>query len=49
MGSGPRFAIGVCKGFGFAVYVDNFPHKVSLSITVLCFSIYLGFGKGYDE
>lgn len=49
MGSGSRFTVGITKGFGLAVYVNTFPHQLSINITVLCFSIYLGFGKGYDE
>jgi hypothetical protein len=49
MGSGPRFEIGVTRGFGLAVYVDRFPHALSITLLIGCVNIYLGFGKGYDE
>ena len=49
MGSGSRFEISFVKGFGLAMYVDRFPHAVSFNILVGFVSIYIGFGKGYDE
>ena len=49
MGSGDKFSVSVTKGFGFAVFVDRWPHQLSLTIMVACVMIYIGFGKGYDE
>lgn len=49
MGSGSKFEINVVPALGVAVYVSRFPHQVSISVLVGCFSIYMGFGKGYDE
>jgi len=49
MGSGEKFQVSLIKGLGLAVYVGTFPHALSITITVLCFSIYIGIGKGYDE
>ena len=49
MGSGSRFGISITKGFGLAVYVDRFPHALSITLLIGFVNIYLGFGKGYDE
>jgi hypothetical protein len=49
MGSGDKFQFTVVRAFGFAIYYDQFPHQHSIGILLGCFSIYLGFGKGYDE
>jgi hypothetical protein len=49
MGSGDKFSISIFKGFGLAIFVDKFPHALSIVLTIACFQIYLGFGKGYDE
>ena len=49
MGSGSKFQVNMVKGFGLAVHVDRFPHQVSINLLIGCVSIYLGFGKGYDE
>lgn len=49
MGSGPRFKISLTEGFGLGIYVDRFPHTVSINITLINIHIYIGFGKGYDE
>lgn len=49
MGAGDKFSIGIVKGFGLAVFVDRFPHELSITLIVGWFQIYLGFGKGYDE
>lgn len=49
MGSGDKFSIDIVKGIGLAVYVDKFPHELSITLLIGCFQIYMGFGKGYDE
>jgi hypothetical protein len=49
MGSGDKFSIGIVKGFGLAIFVDKFPHTLSITLIVGWFQIYMGFGKGYDE
>lgn len=51
MGSGEKFYFYWLKGlsFGFGVYVNPFPHRVSITITVGKLGVYMGFGKGYDE
>jgi hypothetical protein len=49
MGSGSRLDFGFVKGFGLAVYVDRFPHALSINLLIGCINIYIGFGKGYDE
>ena len=49
MGSGDKFKIGIVKGFGLAMFVDTFPHALSITLIIGWFQIYMGFGKGYDE
>jgi hypothetical protein len=49
MGSGPRFSISTTKGLGLAVYFDRFPHEVSINLLIGFFTVYIGFGKGYDN
>lgn len=49
MGSGRRFGISTTKGFGLAVYFDRYPHEVSISLLIAFVTVYIGFGKGYDE
>lgn len=49
MGSGPRFKITMLEGFGIGIYVNGFPHTVSININLIKINIYIGFGKGYDE
>lgn len=49
MGSGDKFSIDRNGGFGFGIIFSQFPHTLSVSILFLFWSIYLGFGKGYDE
>lgn len=49
MGAGEKFEIRFIRGFGLAVYVDRFPHELSINLLIGCFNIYMGFGKGYDE
>lgn len=49
MGSGPRFSISTTKGFGLAVYFDRFLHELSFTVLIGFFTVYIGFGKGYDE
>ena len=50
MGSGPRFQISRMRehiGLGFTI--SRFPHALSFHFMLGFFSIYIGFGKGYDE
>jgi hypothetical protein len=51
MGSGEKFQIDWwTKGsIGLGIWISNFPHELSIQITLLKVSIYMGFGKGYDE
>ena len=49
MGSGSKFEIGLFRGIGLAVFVDTFPHALSIRVIIACISIYIGIGKGYDE
>ena len=49
MGAGDKFRFDVTPTFGLGFYVSRFPHQLSLGVHVLWFSVYLGFGKGYDE
>jgi hypothetical protein len=49
MGSGDKFQVSIFKGFGLAISVDKFPHTLSINLIVGCLSVYMGFGKGYDE
>ncbi len=49
MGSPDRFEIRKMQGYGLGIYFDRFPHNVSVNICLIKFSIYLGFGKAYDE
>ena len=49
MGAGDKFQMRIVKGFGLSIFVDRFPHELSISLLIGCVSIYMGFGKGYDE
>lgn len=49
MGSGARFSINKMQGYAVGIYIDNFPHRLSISIQLIKWNIYFGFGKGYDE
>ena len=49
MGSGSKFSITLVRGIALGIYFSGFPHAVSVNINLICFSIYMGFGKGYDE
>jgi len=50
MGSPGKFEIGVTRGcVGLGIFIGRFPHQLSIDITLICISIYIGFGKGYDE
>lgn len=49
MGAGSKFDFNIVNGLGLAIYVDRFPHQLSITLMIGCFHIYLGFGKGYDE
>jgi len=50
MGSGSKFQISFTRGsVGLGFFISRFPHQLSIDITLVCISIYIGFGKGYDE
>jgi hypothetical protein len=50
MGSGSRFQIDFMHGqVGLGLFISRFPHQLSIDIGLICFRIYIGFGKGYDE
>lgn len=49
MGSGSKFSVQFSKGFGIGLYIDTFPHTLSINISLICIHFYFGFGKGYDE
>lgn len=52
MGSGDKFKIDWIDGhhgFGLGIWIDKFPHQVSINITIIKLRIYIGLGKGYDE
>lgn len=49
MGSGDKFQFNVTDSFGIGFRVSRFPHKVSIDLQFLVFTVYIGFGKGYDE
>lgn len=50
MGSGPRFSFGFTpERFSIGICAMRFPHALSIYIDLGWHSIYLGFGKGYDE
>ena len=49
MGSGDRFRFWKIPGLGLGINLDRFPHKISISIILIKFGIYIGIGKGYDE
>lgn len=49
MGSGSKFQFQVVPAIGLGIHLCRFPHQLSVTINVLCFCLYLGFGKGYDE
>jgi hypothetical protein len=49
MGAGPKFQINMIHGVSLGIYIDTFPHKLSITISLIKWNIYFGFGKGYDE
>lgn len=50
MGSGSRFEIyRHLDCFSLGVSINRAPHELSINIGLTFFSIYIGFGKGYDE
>jgi hypothetical protein len=50
MGAGDKFYITWRRnGIGFGIYINRFPHQLSISIQFLTMFMYMGFGKGYDE
>ena len=49
MGSGDKFSIDVMEGWGIGIFASSFPHQLSIHINLIKISIYMGFGKGYDE
>ena len=50
MGSGNRFNITRIRGsIGLGIFIGRFPHKLSIDIMLITHTIYIGFGKGYDE
>lgn len=49
MGSGDKFQFMWLDGFGLGFNISRFPHSLSISIMLIKFYIYIGFGKGYDE
>lgn len=52
MGSGEKFRVSVMpwQVWSLGIAVAQFSeHRVSISIDLVKISIYIGFGKGYDE
>ena len=50
MGSGPRFEISrMREQIGVGITISRFPHALSIYIMLGFFSVYFGFGRGYDE
>lgn len=49
MGSGDRVKFVVIPGFGLCATVSRFPFAVTVNLTVACFWVSFGFGKGYDQ
>jgi hypothetical protein len=49
MGSGDKFQFNWMSGIGLGIHFDRFPHQLSINIMLIKASIYIGFGKGYDE
>lgn len=51
MGSGSKFNISRIHdgGVGLGIFIGTFPHRFSIDIMLITHTIYIGFGKGYDE
>lgn len=49
MGSGERIKFNKTSSFGFGVYLSRFPFDWTLDFHFVCWSLSIGFGKGYDE
>lgn len=50
MGSGDKFCVNWMKGsVGLGIVVSRFPHQLSIDIMLFKVTVYIGFGKGYDE
>ena len=50
MGSGSKFQISrMHDSVGLGIIISRFPHKLSIDIMLITHTIYIGFGKGYDE
>lgn len=49
MGSGPKFSVDFHKYFSLGLSVARWPHDWSITLSLVCVTIYIGIGKGYDE
>ncbi|MCK9429139.1 MAG: hypothetical protein M0R17_03925 [Candidatus Omnitrophica bacterium] len=49
MGPGNRLDFFIEKHIGFGIRWNNFPFALTISISILCFTINIGFGKSYIE
>ncbi len=49
MGSGDRIKAGLIPGLGLCLTVARFPFALTVNVTLACFWLSIGFGKGYDQ
>ena len=47
MGPQPRFDIFLEKHIGFGIRWDNFMYPFSISISIMCVTIFIGFGSSH--
>lgn len=49
MGPGDRVQFDVFRGIAFGIRYDRWPYTRSITLTFLCFSIFVGLGSAYTD
>jgi hypothetical protein len=49
MGAGDKFSVDFHKYFSLGISISRWPHDWSITLSLVFVTIYVGFGKGYDE
>lgn len=49
MGPGDRFQLSVFRGLGLCASYERWPYTHSITLTVLCFHVFIGLGSSYID
>lgn len=49
MGSGKKFEVYQSEGYGLGIHFMKFPFQYTLFLELICITVRIGFGKGYNE